>query len=341
MLRAKNRNSRHLWLLIFRKIPFIQATGRAKSTFNMIQEIREIPDRAEKVYYATQQITLPLQVPYLGMGSSYFATLALYYQGVPIQPFPASDYFHYLRPTSVSDLGVLISQSGRSSEVLWCRDLFRRFYAITNEIKSPLCVSTSLERLFPLMAGKEDHSSTKTYINTLLTLYNGLKVDPYPAMRLLREKAAEYESWGNEMAGMLHSLISGGNYKGCYIIGSGPNLATAQKAALVLSEATKHPFIAMSTAQYDHGPKETALDSAVIVILSKGPDAERTRRLFELVRNAGARVFYFQEQEVDAALSPIVSIMPFNYMAYYLARLLNITRTFTVGKKVTETDPET
>ena len=306
----------------------------------MIQEIREIPDRAEKVYYATQQIALPRDVPYLGMGSSHYATLALYYQGVRITPYSASDYYHYLKPAARADLGVLISQSGRSSEVLWCRELFNRFYAITNEIKSPLCVSTSLERVFPLMAGKEEHSSSKTYVNTLITLFNGHKIDPYAAVRLLREKSIEYEAWGSEAAAKIHAMIGADKYKGCYIIGSGPNIATAYQAALVLSETSKYPFIGMSTAQYDHGPKETAQDCAVIVIRSNGPDSARTRRLFELVDNAGAMVHYFEERDIDESLSPVVSIMPFNFMAYYLAKLLNITRTFTVGKKVTEVDPD-
>ena len=302
----------------------------------MLNEIKEIPDKAEKIYYSTKNIQLPTNVPYLGMGSSYFAAMALYYQGIPIQLARASEYYNYLSGKKVKDLGVLISQSGRSSEVIWCRELFKRFYAITNVLKSPLCVSTNLERVFPLLAGKELNSSTKTYINTLITLYNGLGVDPGIAVELLRGKMYEFERWGQEIAGLLYELIIGKNYKGCYIIGNGPNIATVHQAAHILSEATKYPFIGMSVSEYDHGPKETAKDSVVIVIKSDGVSYRRTNKLFELVQNAGAHVFYYEEKDVPETLSPITSVVPLMFMTHYLTKFFKIPKPFIVGDKVTE-----
>ncbi len=304
----------------------------------MIQEIKEIPARAEKVYYATKNIVLPEHVPYLGMGSSYYAALALYYQGIPIQPNLASEYFNYLSNKQVKKIGVLISQSGKSSEVLWCRELFHKFYAITNELKSPLCISTKLERVYPLLAGKEEYSSSKTYVNTLITLYNGLGVDPIQAVNAFRQRMKSFETWGQEIAGQIYELMLDKRYKGTYIIGNGPNIATASQAALILSETTKHPFIGMSVAQYDHGPKETAQDSVVIVIRTQGPAKKRTDRLFDLVENAGAHVFYYEENEISEAVSPITNSIPFYFLAHYLSKLLKIKETFAVGSKVTQVE---
>ncbi len=304
----------------------------------MIQEIREIPTRAEKVYYATKNIALPEHVPYLGMGSSYFATLVPYYLGIPIHPKIASEYFNYLSNKQVRKVGVLISQSGKSSEVLWCRELFHKFYAITNEIKSPLCISTKVERVFPLLAGKEEHSSSKTYVNTLITLYNGLGIDPFSAVNTFRQKMKSYENWGIEVASQLYELMLDKRYKGTYIIGNGPNIATALQASLILSETTKHPFIGMSVAQYDHGPKETAQDSAVIVIRTQGPAKKRTDCLFDLVEKAGANVFYYEENEISEELSPIGNVIPFYFMAHHLAKLLKIKETFAVGSKITQVE---
>ncbi len=302
----------------------------------MLNEIKEIPDKAEKILYSTKNIKLPTDVPYIGMGSSYYAILAMYYLGLPIKPSRASEYYNYLSQKKVKELGVLISQSGRSSEVIWCRDLFQRFYAITNVLKSPLCVSTNLERVFPLLAGSEVSSSTKTYINTLITLYNGLGVDPTPAVDALRGKMYEYEKWGNETAGLIYELITTNNYKGSYIIGNGPNISTVHQAAHILSESTKFPFIGMSVSEYDHGPKETAKDSVVIVIKSDGASYRRTNKLFDLVENAGANVFYLEDKDVPEALSPITSVVPLMFMTYYLAKLLKITKPFMVGSKITE-----
>ncbi len=302
----------------------------------MISEIKEIPDKAEKILYSTKNIKLPTNVPYIGMGSSYYATLALYFQGLPIQPNRASEYYHYLSAKKVKDTGVLISQSGRSSEVIWCRELFNKFYAITNVLKSPLCVSTNLERVFPLLAGVEVGSSTKTYINTLITLYNGLGVDPSPAVDVLRGKMFEFEKWGIDTAALLYDLIKSKHYKGTYIVGNGPNIATVHQAAHILSESTRYPFIGMSVSEYDHGPKETAKDSAVIVIKSDGVSYRRTSKLFELVENAGAHVFYYEDKDVPEILSPITSAVPLMFMTYHLSKLLKIPKPFTIGSKVTE-----
>ena len=303
----------------------------------MLNEIKEIPDKAEKILYATKNIKLPINVPYIGMGSSYYAALVMYYQGIPIQACRGSEYYNYLSGKKVKDLGVLISQSGRSSEVIWCRDLFRRFYAITNVLKSPLCVATNLERVFPILAGPELNSSTKTYINTLITLYNGLGVDPTLAVNVLRDKMYEFENWGRETAGLICELILSKGYKGSYIIGNGPNIGTAHQAAHILSEATKYPFIGMSVSEYDHGPKETAKDSVVIVIQSNGVSYRRTNKLFEMVQNAGAHVFYYEDTDVPEVLSPITSIVPLMFMTYYLSRFFKIPKPFIVGNKVTET----
>lgn len=302
----------------------------------MLKEIKEIPDQAEKILYSTKNIKLPFDVPYIGMGSSYYSAMTMYYLGLPVQPSRASEYYNYLSHKKVKDLGVLISQSGRSSEVIWCRDLFKKFYAITNVLKSPLCVATNLERVFPILAGKEQSSSTKTYINTLITLYNGLGVDPTLAVEALRGKMYEYEKWGNETAGLIYELIVNDTYKGSYIIGNGPNIGTAHQAAHILSESTKYPFIGMSVSEYDHGPKETAKDSVVIVIKSNGVSYRRTNILFDKVENAGAHVFYYEDKDVPEALSPITSAVPLMFMTYYLSKLLKIKKPFTVGSKITE-----
>lgn len=302
----------------------------------MYQELREIPDKAQKIYFSSKNQELPLQVPYLGMGSSYYAALAPYYLGIDIQPYSASEYYYYLSRNKIRDLGVLISQSGRTSEVLWCRELFSKFFAVTNEIKSPMCVSTKLERVIPLLAGKEEYSSSKTYTNTLITLYNGFGIDTWPAVEALKKGMKKYEKWGTKTAEQIYDLIYNDTFKGAYIIGDGPNIATAYQASLYLSETTKYPFIGMSVAQYDHGPKETAQGSVVIVLNTSGKDSKRGERLFKMVQNAGATVFDYEEEDVTEDLSPITSILPLNFMGYQLAKLLNIEKTFLVGNKVTE-----
>ena len=92
----------------------------------------------------------------------------------------------------------------------------------------------------------------------------------------------------------------------------------------------------MSVSEYDHGPKETAKDSVVIVIKSDGVSYRRTNKLFEMVQNAGAHVFYYEDKDVPETLSPITSSVPLMFMTYYLSKLLKIPKPFIVGSKVTE-----
>ncbi len=302
----------------------------------MIKEIKEIPEKALKVLKSTQKLVLPTGVPYLGMGSSYFTTLALYYQGIDIKPETASTYYNYLRKNMSNELGVLISQSGKSSEVLWCAKLFHEYIAITNFAKSELASFDSVKRIVELKAGSEAFSSTKTYINTLIALYNGHKIDPSPAVDKLMTNMKDYERWGKEAAEVLFKLITDGRYKGFYVIGNGPNLATAYKAALTMTEMTKYPTHGMSVSSYDHGPKESAKGSAIIVIKSDGPSYRRTSQLFKLVDKAGAEVVYLEADDVPEYLSPITSAVPLFFMSYYLAENLHVKKAFEVGEKVTE-----
>jgi glucosamine--fructose-6-phosphate aminotransferase (isomerizing) len=92
----------------------------------------------------------------------------------------------------------------------------------------------------------------------------------------------------------------------------------------------------MSVSEYDHGPKETAKDSIVIVMKSDGVSYRRTKKLFELVQNAGAHVFYYEDKDVPEAISPITSVVPLMFMTHYLSKLFKIQESFVVGSKVTE-----
>ena len=140
------------------------------------------------------------------------------------------------------------------------------------------------------------------------------------------------------IAEQIYKLWQAGKVNGIYITGSGPNIATAMQAALILSESTKINFHGLPMAQYDHGPKETARDSVVIQIISKGKSYERSKKLTTIVKAAGAQVFLVEEPDVSENESILNNIIPFNYMAYYLSEKLGIQETFAVGGKVTEVD---
>jgi glucosamine--fructose-6-phosphate aminotransferase (isomerizing) len=302
----------------------------------MLEEIYEIPERAIKFWDLTESYNLPLKVPYLGMGSSYFAPLAFKYMNIDIYPELASEYYNYMAGKNKVANGVILSQSGRSSEALWCADLFDKFVAITNDPESQLCHVNGVEQKVLMLAGHEDYSSSKTYINTLLALYKGFGFDVSDPLNLLRSKMAGYEETGKRMAREVYDLLMKKKIHGIYITGSGPNIATANEASLILSESTKLCFTGLPMSQYDHGPKETAAGSIVIQIIAKGKSYQRAQKLNDIIKKAGAHIITLEEPETEENFSILHNIVPFNFMAYYLAQKLNIRETFIVGGKVTE-----
>lgn len=295
-----------------------------------------MPLKAQHFLNNALDYSLPLAVPYVGMGSSYFAPLAFKYMGINIYPEMASEYFNYLSQGNKIPLGVLLSQSGKSTEVLWCAGLFENYTAVTNYVDSPLCKFSGVEKIVPLLAGEEKFSSSKTYINTLLALFKGFGIDVQKAVQLLADKMEAYGKLGHQLSEAVHTLLQQNKVNGLYITGSGPNIGTAMQAALIMSESTKLNFNGLPMAQYDHGPKETAKDSVVINIVAKGKSYDRSKKLADTITAAGAHVFTIEEPDATEKESILHNIIPFNFMAYYLSQKLNIEDTFLVGGKVTE-----
>lgn len=303
----------------------------------MYEEIAEIPAKAFEILGSSIN-PLPLKVPYLGMGSSYFAPLAFKYMGIDIQPEIASEYFNYLSFEKKKPLGVILSQSGKSSEALWCTQLFEQYIAISNYPENELSNLKNVLGKVEMMAGEEHFSSSKTYINTLLVLFRGLGFDPTEAVHLLIKKMGEYEAQGKSMANDIFEILNTKKIHGIYITGSGPNVATAMEAALIMSESTKLNFHGLAMAQYDHGPKETADNSIVIQIVAQGKSYERALKLSEKIQASGAAIFTIKEPETEEHFSILHNIIPFNFMAYYLSQKMGITDTFSVGVKITEVE---
>jgi len=304
----------------------------------MLSEIMEIPERAWYCYENTKKLSLPLNIPYLGMGSSYIACLALKYAGKDIQPEIASEFFNYISPGKVNPLGVLISQSGESSETLWCRELFKQYVAITNDTESSLAKAVNAKNIVPLYAGREKYSSTKTYINTLVVLFSGFGTDIRPALENLDANIELYREWGERTANELSSYILKDKVNGLCFTGSGPNIATALQGALTFGETTKLSATGMALAQYDHGPKETSPGSIIFPVRTMGPSLVRTDKLVANLSNAGAVIIPVEEMSLPEILSPFTTIVKINFLSYYLAVELGVTGTFNIGSKITRVE---
>ncbi len=305
----------------------------------MKSEIYEIPYRAELCYKKNKGIILPENVPYIGMGASYIATNIFRYVGIDILPEKAAEYYNYLIKYRNPANGVLISQSGQSSETLWCADYFRSFVAIANDPESELVKHKNCKQCVYLHSGEEKYFAAKTYINTLLVLFLGFGFDPISAVKVLKKELLHFEDCGIKMGELIRKHVRWSRKSSVYVLGNGPNLATAEIASLVLSSITRMPVTAMSVSHYDHAFVETAEKALVIAINHKGPEYNRTKNLLQTVKKAGGKTFEIDQPLVDSLYSPITFPVIFYFAAEYLANKLKVKNLYKVGQKITKVKP--
>lgn len=301
----------------------------------VVNELYEIPYHSELCYQKNKGIILPEGVPYIGMGASYIAPKAFRYLGIDLYPERASDYFNYLVRNRKLSNGVLISQSGESSETLWCADYFSSFIALVNDERSNLTMHPSCNKQILLYSGAENRIASKTYLNTLLVLYMGFGFDPREVILVYKKQLSYFENKGTELGELIRRRMKGWRKKSIYILGNGPNIATADLAALILSEVLKKPVQSMSASNYDHGYKEVSKNTLVIAINHEGPEMSRTRQLLKTIVKAGGEVFELNDAKVDPVYSPLTYPLIFFFAAEYLLDKLKIKSIFEVGKKVT------
>jgi glucosamine--fructose-6-phosphate aminotransferase (isomerizing) len=278
-----------------------------------------------------------------GMGSSHLGLAPLHLRLVEAGLAPvcveSSELLHYQRGLlSAGSLLVLVSQSGRSAEIVRLLEAVRGrgvvTIGVTNTADSPLAheaTATVLTR-----AGEEATVSCKTYLAAQMALAWLGEVlaggNPDAARAALGETIAAtatyLTSWRPHvrwLAEQLHGV------RAVYYTGRGPSIAAACSAGLITKESTHRPSEGMSSAAFRHGPMEM-LDEAVFLLAFAG--APRTRALNEAlvadVRAAGARAFLAAEDAAEPALRlpavpevarPVVELLPVEMITLALAAL--------------------
>ena len=278
-----------------------------------------------------------------GMGSSYLGLVPLHLRLVAAGLAPvtveSSELLHYQRPLlAAGTLLVLVSQSGRSAEILRLLEAVRSrgvvTLAVTNTADSPL----AREATAPLVtrAGEEATVSCKTYLAAqaaLAWLGEVLTGGGHEAARRALGEAvpgttAYLASWRGHvewLAGQLEGV------RAVYYAGRGPSLAAACSAGLITKEATHRPSEGMSSAAFRHGPMEM-LDEAVFLLAFAGPAPTRAlnEALVADVRAAGARAFLTADDAVEPALRlpavsdiarPVVELLPVEMITLAIAAI--------------------
>jgi len=278
-----------------------------------------------------------------GMGSSHLGLAPLHLRLVDAGLAPltveASELVHYQRALlDEGGLVVLVSQSGRSAEILRVLELVRgrgvATLAVTNTPESPLAREATAVVLTE--AGEEATVSCKTYLAAQMALgWLGEVLtggDREGARAALAETvpgvAAYLAAWRSHVEWLAERLEG---VRAVYYTGRGPSLAAAGVAGLVTKESTHRPAEGMSSAAFRHGPMEL-VGAGVFLLAFAG--AARTRALNEAlvadVRAAGARGFLAAEDAAEPALRlpavpelarPVVELLPAEMITLAIAAL--------------------
>jgi len=273
----------------------------SKSEHILLQELREQPNAVRDTIDAERlnvdQVARSLgrkRIHFLGMGSSYFASLYANYlfAGWPhihAASHIASEFIHYPSVIAPNEICIALSQSGESIETVDAARLLKKkglfVLGVTNQPKSALARLS--DHVVLTHAGVERASSTKTFASTLAILY--FLVVSVAArskaiserrkssliegmMQMTRRIDANLESWSNAMR---HSSTQLANCRAAMVLARGPTVPAALQGALLMKEVAKIPAEGMSSGEYAHGPVEAASRRIGVVVLGGG----RTSRL--------------------------------------------------------------
>jgi len=240
----------------------------------------------------------------IGSGSSYHAGFAMSYMFNRLTKIPTftefSMEFQYLIEPVLKeeDCVIAISQSGETKDTIDSISIAKKrgcfTVGIINNSKSTLAKKCS--SIIELKCDEEKSVlATKTYVSELAVLamlsleiakenksvsneeYNKIWVE------LIRIPDRIYSAFPQIHKKVKQYAIHFKTTKYCFILGSGPEYATAMEAALKLKEGARIFGQAYSTAEFPHGPITLADSETCILAIIPYEDDKRKAKLIDLL----------------------------------------------------------
>jgi glutamine---fructose-6-phosphate transaminase (isomerizing) len=256
-------------------------------------EVRAI---AERIRQAAPRIVIVC-----GRGSSghvgvYFRYLIEARAGVIVSASAPSVFTAYhRRPDMRNALFVVISQSGRSPDLVmateYARELGALALAIVNDGASPVAAAADL--VLPIGAGPERAvAATKTVALSMqagVQLVTALTEDPdlQEGLQRLPDRlesvlACDWSAWGNSLASAPAAFVAARGY----------GFGAAREIALKVTEILRLPALGFSAAELRHGPRAAITPATPVLLLRQNDEAGPTvDGLGSDLRSAGEKVF--------------------------------------------------
>ncbi|WXG43454.1 MAG: SIS domain-containing protein [Promethearchaeati archaeon SRVP18_Atabeyarchaeia-1] len=342
---------------------------KVEYSYDMLKEIHEQPEAIMRTLQksapeAREFVELyPLKnfdlIYITGSGTSYHAGLAGQYAMASITKtfmsvIPSSE-FRYWVPRSPGKRSMVfaVSQSGESADVLSAATAAREngstVVAITNTPGSSL--TRLAHSTVHTYAGEEKAvTATKTYTSELAAMFTIAlaytekheALDNASISRLKRT-INEVPHYVEEALTLSESPIIRladklASSKFIFMLGSGPNYATALEGALKLKEAAEVFAEGFATREFIHGPMQLISEGTpIIVFMSRGGTQEESLASIMNFEKLGARLIgvtcsegdegfgahLFEcirsRAEIEEIFTPITYIVPIQLLAFHLA----------------------
>lgn len=293
-------------------------------------------DGAADVQKAAAAIREARNVVFSGMGSSLFAAIPaacmLSDNGIIAEAVESSELLYYRRGlVGRGTVVVLISRSGDSVEVTKLLPVLREAGAntigVTNTEDSTL--GRDQQNRILLRSDADQMVAIQTYTATVVVLL-------LLAMEALgrRPTAARCKAVISTLQNTIDAEMRRtddwvefiADARAIYLLGRGPSMASVYESALMFNEAARTPSVAMSSAQFRHGPVEVVDDSfRAFVFASHQPTIELDRALAADLKGLGARVETCGVLIEVTPFQPVVEIIPVQFAACRLAESKGIT----------------
>ncbi|MBS7288300.1 MAG: SIS domain-containing protein [Candidatus Freyarchaeota archaeon] len=282
---------------------------------------------------------------FTGSGTSYHASIVGQYALSRIassfsSSVPASEFSQWASIKDPDTLVVAVSRSGETLDTLEAAEYARshgaRVMALTNTPGSSLTRASH----FVLLTGAGEEKSgvaTKTYVSQLVALclfsvFVGETKGCRQAARLklllqeLPERVGETVKLSGEQARWLAEKYC--EAEPFFVLGSGPNYATALEAALKLKEVAGVSAEGFSTREFLHGPLQLVDEkTTIIMLLPPRGQADTCMELAGRLEKLGSRLITVADWESgfddqllapanDPILSPIFFIIPLQLLSY-------------------------
>jgi glucosamine--fructose-6-phosphate aminotransferase (isomerizing) len=320
----------------------------------MLKEVHEQPQVGREVLHMLAEskdvetilgsIRKARNVYFIGCGTSYHACLAgsVYFAqlaGRTAIPVVAPQFVpQYLPTVGREDVGIFVSQSGETKDVLnalsSARERGMTCYGMANVIGSTLTKTTAA--WLPLCCGYEiSVPATKTFTNQVITfLYLATrlggkdtgKLDSIPGLmeQTLKQTAPQIQAITEDV----------NKWNDLYCLGYGATFPMALEGALKLKEITYAHCEGMLSTEFKHGPL-SAVTQGFPVLFAAGPqDVPLIVSGINEVTCRGGRAIVIGEEnaslranasdlitlpQASPAVSSLLSVLPLQLLSYHMS----------------------